>query len=343
MVNMKNNNKMKIGYALGGGAALGLSHIGVLKVLEEYGIFPDIITGTSMGAIIGALYAGGHTAREIERLVLGLNWKKLMSLADITFLSGGFIRGNRVVILLQSIMGDLTFSQLKYSYACAATDVFKGEEVILRDGSLVDAIHASIALPGIFKPVLVKGRYLVDGGLLNEVPVNVCRQMGAEYVIGVNVIPDPGKVMCVSHNIDSESCYQLGLSGESPEHSLIQHLPLTSRLSAIENAVKSFIQSHQSSVPNDKLGLQDSGRKNKSRITRPPTLWDVLRQSLAITQYHVAMENIKLADLAISPDVGEIGFWQFNKAPEAIKAGEKAARIALQQSNLINSLSKVTM
>jgi len=336
MINIKNNNKVKIGYALGGGAARGLSHIGVLKVLEEFGIFPDVIAGTSMGAIIGALYAGGHSAREIKRLALDLNWKKMMSLADISFLSGGFIRGNRVVILLRSIMGDLSFAQLKYSYACVATDVLTGEEVILREGSLIDAIHASIALPGIFKPALVKGRYLVDGGLLNEVPVNVCRQMGAEYVIGVNVIPDPRKVMCSSRNPDSEICYQLGLSSESTGLSSEHYSPLTSRLSAIENAVKSVIQSRQSGVMSDK-----TGKGNKPKIIKPPTLWDVLRQSLAITQYHVAIENIKLANLAISPGVEEIGFWQFHRAAEAITAGERAAYAALQQSSIKESLYKI--
>jgi NTE family protein len=340
MINMNNNNKVKIGYALGGGAARGLSHIGVLNVLEEFGIFPDVIAGTSMGAIIGALYAGGHSAREIKRLALDLNWKKVMSLADISFPSGGFIRGNRVVVLLRSIMGDMAFSQLKYSYACLATDVLTGEEVILNDGSLIDAIHASIALPGIFKPVSVKGRYLVDGGLLNEVPVNICRQMGAEYVIGVNVIPDPIKVMCSSRNQDGETCYQLGLTSEPVEHSHGQYLPLTSRLSAIEGAIKSIVKSRQSRVSNSKLSPNSKG-KIKPKTTKPPTLWDVIRQSLAIAQYHVAMENIKLANLAISPGVEEIGFWQFHRAAEAITAGEKAAYATLQQSGMLDSLSRI--
>jgi NTE family protein len=204
---------------------------------------------------------------------------------------------------------------------------------------LIDAIHASIALPGIFKPVLFKGKYLVDGGLLNEVPVNICRQLGADYVIGVNVIPDPRKVMCVSHNPDREICYQLGLSSESVEHSNMLHSPLTPRLSAIENAIRGIMQSHRSTVSNEKQSPKFKG-KNKSKIPSPPTLWDVIKQSLAITQYHVAMENIKIANLSISPGVEEIGFWQFHRAEEAISAGEKAAYAALQESSLVDSLSK---
>ena len=182
---------VKIGYALGGGAARGLSHIGVLKVLDEHGISPDIIAGTSIGAIVGALYAGGYEPSEIEQLVLGLDWKKLVYLVDMTLPLSGLLQGKRVVSLLKSILGDLTFSQLRCDFACVATDIINGEQVVLRDGSLIEAVRASISIPGIFTPVAIKGRYLVDGGLINAVPVSVCREMGAEYVIGVNVIPEP--------------------------------------------------------------------------------------------------------------------------------------------------------
>lgn len=175
---MSVSSSMKIGYALGGGSARGLSHIGVLKVLEEYDIFPDIIAGTSMGAVIGALYAGGFKASNIEQLVLQLDWKRLMLLADMTIPLSGLIQGKRVISLLKSILGDLTFSRLKYDFACVATDIITGEQVVLHDGSLIDAVRASVSIPGIFTPVLIDGRYLVDGGLVNEVPVSVCRVMG---------------------------------------------------------------------------------------------------------------------------------------------------------------------
>ena len=182
---MSIQSRRKIGYALGGGAARGLSHIGVLKGLEEHGIFPDIITGTSMGALIGVLYAGGIKIGDIEQFALRLDFKRLVLLADMTLPLSGLIGGKRVISLLKSILGDLTFSQLKYGFACVATDIKTGEQVILREGSLIEAVRASISLPGIFTPVTIKGRYLVDGGLVNEVPVSVCREMGTEYVIGV--------------------------------------------------------------------------------------------------------------------------------------------------------------
>ena len=127
---MSVKGSMKIGYALGGGAARGLSHIGVLKVLDEYGIFPDIIAGTSVGAIVGALYASGYKPGEIEQLVLGLDWKKLVRLVDVTLPLSGLLQGKRVVSLLRSILGDLTFPQLRCAFACVATDIINGEQVI---------------------------------------------------------------------------------------------------------------------------------------------------------------------------------------------------------------------
>jgi len=143
-------NSLKIGYALGGGAARGLSHIGVLKVLKEEGISPDIVAGTSIGALIGALYAGGLEPNEIEQLVLGLDWKKLLQLRDMTLPLNGFLQGKRVVSLLRSILGETTFSQLRFDFACVATDIISGEQVFLREGSLAEAVRASISIPGIF-------------------------------------------------------------------------------------------------------------------------------------------------------------------------------------------------
>jgi NTE family protein len=323
---MKMSATLKIGYALGGGAARGLSHIGVLKVFEENNIHPDVIVGTSIGAIIGALYAGGHSAKEIEQIALGLGWKKMVSLADISIPAGGLVQGKRIVALLESILGHLSFSQLKIPYACATTDVVTGEEVIMQEGSLIDAIRASISLPGIFKPVHHQGRFLVDGGLVNEVPVIVCRQLGANYVIGVNVIPPPGRVMNKSRHSSNpieEYC-------EPSEKSSGTHPAPKKHLERIEKALNDFISHH---------GKQhktciDQSSESIIRL-KPPTLREVFRQSLIIAQYHIAVENMKSADLAINPNIADIGFWQFNRAADAIKAGEEAAIEALKQSDLL--------
>jgi NTE family protein len=182
----------KIGLALGGGAARGLAHIGVLEVLEREGITVDVIAGTSAGAGVGALYAQGTPATQIKELALNTSWKRLVSLVDLTLPRSGFIEGARVKNLLRSIIGDIEFSDLKIPMACVATDIKSGEEVVINNGSVLEGVRASISVPVIFTTVKWQDRYLVDGGLVNPVPVSTVREMGADFVIAVNVIPDVG-------------------------------------------------------------------------------------------------------------------------------------------------------
>ncbi|MBA7507375.1 hypothetical protein ES706_06094 [subsurface metagenome] len=182
--------KRKVGLALGTGAARGLAHIGVLEVLEKEGIPIDMIAGTSTGAAIGALYADGKDASVIKGLVLDLSWKRLASLVDLALPKTGFIKGRKIKDLLALFIGgDIKFSDLKIPFACVAADIMTGEEVVISHGSVLDGIRASISIPVIFTVVKWKGRYLVDGGLVNPVPVSVLRQMGADLIIAVNVIP----------------------------------------------------------------------------------------------------------------------------------------------------------
>lgn len=182
----------KIGLALGGGAARGLAHIGVLEVLEKEGIAVDMIAGTSAGAAIGALYAQGKPASQIKELALDTGWRRLASLIDLTLPRSGFIEGTKIKNLLKSIIGDISFSDLKIPLACVATDIRSGEEVVINDGPVLEGVRASISIPVIFTAVKWQDRYLVDGGLVNPVPVSTVREMGADFVIAVNVIPPMG-------------------------------------------------------------------------------------------------------------------------------------------------------
>ena len=282
----------KIGCALGGGAARGLSHIGVLKVLERYGLAPQVIAGTSIGALVGALYAGGLTASDIEKVALEVDWRRMARLVDVTFPLSGLLQGKRIKSLVRSVLGDQDFSDLKYPFACVATDIASGEEIVLTSGSVVDAVRASISIPGIFMPVTLNGRYMVDGGLVNEVPVRTCRDLGAEYVVGVNVIPDPSSMVA------------------SLEHRR------TARRVRSEMAT---------------AGIE----KRRLLKQRGPNLVKVLTQSLIIPGYRLAMENLSEADLSISPAVGAIGFFQFDKAQEAIALGEEAAKATLERAGFV--------
>ncbi len=182
--------KKKIGIALGGGAARGIAHIGVLEILEKEGIPIDVVAGTSAGAVIGALYCSGMTPLKLKEVVNGFDWKKRSNLVDISLPKTGFIAGDKLMRELQDLMGgDLAFEELKKPFACVACDLLTGEEIVMNTGSVIEAVRASIAIPIIFQAVKRNGRYLIDGGMINQVPVNVARAMGADYVIAVNVTP----------------------------------------------------------------------------------------------------------------------------------------------------------
>ena len=183
--------RKKVGLALGSGAARGLAHIGVLTVLEKEGIPIDMIAGTSAGAAVGALYAQCKEVGEIRKLALDLGWRKLAPLVDASLPRSGFIKGKKLKDLLATCVGgDKEFSDLKIPLACVATDIDTGEEIVINQGPVLEAVRASISLPVIFTVVKIGGRYLVDGGLVNPVPVSVVKQMGADFIIAVNVIPD---------------------------------------------------------------------------------------------------------------------------------------------------------
>jgi len=183
---MKNKKKPKIGLALGSGGAKGLSHIGVIKELEKNKIKIDYVAGSSIGALIGGVYAINRDVKEIEDVVLGTDWKKIISLVDITF-KGGIIKGGKVRKFIEKYVGKSKFKDLKTPLCVIATDIESGKPVIIDKGYIIDAIMASIAFPLVFKPVEHKSKALSDGGLSIPVPAEVVRKMGAETVVAVNL------------------------------------------------------------------------------------------------------------------------------------------------------------
>jgi NTE family protein len=180
-----------IGIALGGGVARGWAHIGVLRTLEAAGIIPDVVCGTSIGALIGAFYLAGQL-QELEEWASTLTRVRLGRLLDFKFGFGSIIAGRRILQLLRMALADTTFDQLGKPFACVATDLDDGREVWLRAGRVVDAVRASCAVPGVFPPVAVGQRWLVDGALANPVPVSACRALGAQLIIAVT-LSDAGR------------------------------------------------------------------------------------------------------------------------------------------------------
>ena len=158
----------------------------MLSALTEQGIAPDLVAGCSMGAMVGAAFAAGRIA-QLETWALSLGWKRVVGLLDLGLLGGGLLKGDRLVNMFQGQFVECQFSELMLPFAAVATDLASGEELWLREGKVSDAVRASCTVPGLFRPVLRDGRYVVDGSVVNPIPVSLCRAMGAEVVIAVDL------------------------------------------------------------------------------------------------------------------------------------------------------------
>src|SRR5882757_2555328 len=178
-----------IGLALGGGAARGFAHIGIVKTLIAHGIVPDIVVGTSMGGVVGGAYAAGRLDR-LEAWARNLQPRNVLSYLDIRLNGSGLIGGTKLAAEIETTLGEYRIEDLPVKFATVATEVRTGHEIWLTHGSMVDAMRASYALPGIFSPVLIGDRWLVDGALVNPVPVSAARALGAEIVIAANLSSD---------------------------------------------------------------------------------------------------------------------------------------------------------
>jgi NTE family protein len=244
---MDKNGTKKVGLALGGGYARGLAHIGVIELLEKEGIPIDLISGTSIGAVIGALYSHKLDISEIKTLAKKLDMAGVTALVDLTLPRSGIIGGKRITGLLHRLLGDITFEDLKLPFRCVATDITTGDEVVLQEGSVLEAVRASISIPVIFSVLKEQGRYLVDGGLVNPVPVNVARQMGADFVIAVDVTPD---------KIERANYLKENVENKPPNifHVMVQSIYITTYLSArkVSEGADTIIHPHLAHIaPNE--------------------------------------------------------------------------------------------
>lgn len=206
--------KPKIGLALGGGAARGFAHIGVIKMLEAQGIVPDYVVGTSAGAVVGALYAGGFDAFAMQKLAIQLDETLF---ADWTLRGPGLLKGEALQSFVNKHLRQRPLERLKLPFGAVATDLNSGERVFFRTGDSGMAVRASAAVPGIFQPVAINGRLYVDGGLTSPVPVRAAREMGADFVIAVDIsaIPDGQPVDSMSAILWQTTTIMGGVIGKS--------------------------------------------------------------------------------------------------------------------------------
>jgi NTE family protein len=298
----------KIGLALGSGSAKGLAHIGVLKVLDEQKIPIDFIAGTSIGALIGMVYASGVSTGEMEEIALNIDKKQITSFFTPTIPYSGLVEGKRITEFIKSIIGNPNIEDLKIPFAAIATNVLNGRKVMITKGSAVEAVRASISIPGIFTPCKHNGNFLVDGGLVDPVPVNCVRDMGADYIIGVNVIPLPEK-----------KTNKLMMKGEEKK---LATVPVNSKL--VNTRLSKFITPVKSVMQNPFFTL--TGKLKTMRES--PSIFTIILQTIAIMEQQIMnlqLKNLR-PDILIEPDVGFIKPLEFYRSKEAIAVGERTAR-----------------
>lgn len=291
---MTTHRKPVIGLALGGGSARGWSHIGVIRVLEQAGIQPDVISGTSIGALVGAVYAAGELAR-FEQWIVGLKFSEIVSYMDIS-LNSGLLKGERLMEFFRKDYVDRPIEALPIPFAAVATSLNTGAEVWLRSGSTLDAVRASIALPGLFEPSLIDGKLLVDGGLVNPVPVSLARAMGADIVIAVDL----------SSNIQGDS-------------------------HQADNAQVQIPQPQDDWVSKLKNGLETVLPTSAPKAEHLPSILDVITSSINVMQ--VRITHSRMAEdppnVMVTPHLAHINLLDFHRAKEAIDEGEKAMKAVL--------------
>ena len=180
--------KLKIGLALGGGAAKGFAHIGVIKMLEASGIHPDVVAGTSAGSVVGALYASGMDPFQLQEQAFALDEAKIR---DVRLFSGGLVRGRKLQDYVNRLVGQRPIERLKLPFAAVATQLEAGQRTVFVRGNTGEAVRASSSIPGVFEPVEIRGRHYIDGGVVSPVPVDAARQLGADFVIAVDISTRP--------------------------------------------------------------------------------------------------------------------------------------------------------
>lgn len=290
----------KIGLALGSGSARGWAHIGVINALAEQGIEPNIITGCSIGTLVAAAYAKGELDK-LEKWVRQLKWKEIVDLMDISFLGGGFIKGDKLIDYFLKGTKDIDIEDLDIPFGAITTDLDSGREIWLQNGSLFDAVRASIALPGLFTPVERVGRWYVDGGLVNPVPVSLCRAMGAEIVIAVNLNGD----VVGKHRREKDRIIKASRKEEAETENQLW---------------KRFLDSFKNTIKTKKDAWFEELLGSNEDM---PGMFDVLTGSINIMQDRITRSRMagEPPDLMLTPRLAHIGMLDFDQADEVITEG----------------------
>ncbi|MDP8262472.1 MAG: patatin-like phospholipase family protein [Candidatus Ancaeobacter aquaticus] len=329
----------KTGLALGSGAARGLAHIGVLKALQEENVDIDMIAGSSIGALVGACYATSGDITFLEEIALKVDWKQMFRLTDpnFAFLFRGAIHGKKVKELLKSIIGDIEFKDLKIPLSIVATDANTCEEIVIHEGSVVEAVRASISIPAIFMPVkysggdartgVIKERYLIDGGIVNPIPIDVVKDMGATFVIACNVINDP-KTLPIPFK--KKETIKVPVVKKKSDSVIFER---------VNNVVMSIMEDNADAVSalQEIVGTLKKKLNSRKQPLEPqmPNMFETIARTIMAMEYELAKSKVKDADIVITPDTSFVAPLEFFRGKETIAQGYTAAR------NIRDTLCKI--
>ncbi len=310
--------KLKIGLVLGSGSAKGIAHIGVLKVLEQLKIRPDIITGTSIGSLIGAMYASGYLAKDIEDIAITIDKDEIKKLFKITFDGAGLVNGEILNRYIDSILPITTFENLKIKFGCVACNILNGREFLFTKGFLRDAIRASISIPGILTPKKINDLAFVDGGLVNPVPVSLCRKLGADVIIAVNVLNVP-VLKSKSLDFPEEKIEEDGIRSNESINEKIKHF-LKQEIKIVEGKAKAV---------GTLLNLNEQ-----------LNIIDILSQTFLVAESNLAKFRLGIdkPDFLIQPDMSSIKHFDYYRSREAILLGEKEMWKFVTEKKLIERI-----
>ncbi|MEZ5602976.1 MAG: patatin-like phospholipase family protein [Burkholderiaceae bacterium] len=295
--------RRRIGVALGSGSARGLAHIGVMRAIVEAGLRVDVVAGTSMGAFVGAIFAAGRLDR-LEADFRGFDWSSIAALVDPVFPRSGLIDGRRIGDFMRSQVDVTKVEELPIPFRAIATDITSGEAVAIGSGDLIEAVRASIAVPGIFTPIRSEGRILVDGGLVEPVPVGAARALGADLVIAVDL----------NHDIVPERSARV--AQEASPGALTQ--AVTQVLASLDSLQSPALAQLREWLEREPL----------------PGILDVLLASIYIMQARITQATLAQdrPEVLIQPSLGAVRFMAFDRAEEIVEAGYRAARQALEDA-----------
>src|SRR5271157_5663444 len=298
--------RAKVGLVLGAGAARGWAHIGAMQELDALGLRPDVVVGSSIGSLVGGCYAAGRLEM-LEVFARSLTRRRVLGLLDFSFTGGGLIGGDRLRARLEAALGGIQIEDLPIRFAGVATEIGDGHEIWLRRGSLVEAIRASYALPGVFEPVRVDGRWLFDGAIVNPVPVSVARALGAERVIALNISSD---------NVGRGTAIQdpFGRLGAPP-------------------AAEETVSDNGGTITRWWRGGNGSAKAGANADAPAPGLLTSMVNAFDILQDRIMRSRLAgdPPDALVQLKVGKIGMFEFHRADELIALGREAVRKAASE------------